>query len=97
MATTDTEQIQLRLPAEQEYVRVAQLTAGALAGRIGFDPSTIDSLFEDVAKACASVLAARTDDGGELDVLFEFGPDTLTVRVGDQQVDVRRQERGRTS
>jgi serine/threonine-protein kinase RsbW len=60
--------VRLSFPGSLEYVRVARMTASAVAARLGFDIEEIEDVRVAVDELASVVIEAG--DGGELDVTF---------------------------
>jgi len=60
--------VRLSFPGSLEYVRVARMTASAVAARLGFDVEEIEDLRVAVDELASVVIEAG--DGADLDVTF---------------------------
>jgi serine/threonine-protein kinase RsbW len=74
---TDGE-ILLTLPAQPRMVRVARLTASAVASFADLTVDDIDDLKIAVDEACVVLL--EHGDGGPVELAFRFGPGSVYVR-----------------
>ncbi len=81
--TTD-ETVRLSVPASLEYVRVARLTASAVASRLGFDVEEIENLRVAVDELVSLVIDVAA--GGSLDVTFRTVDGALRI---DGRVPIR--------
>jgi serine/threonine-protein kinase RsbW len=72
------EVVRLALPAELECVRIARLTASAVATTLGFDVEEIEDLRIAVDEL-SSLLVERSTPGGQLELEFTMGPETLGI------------------
>lgn len=74
--------VELEIPARPEFVGIARMAVGALAGiRPGLAYERIDDLRIVVSEACTSAIEMMTD-GGNLHLRCLDGPKTLEVRIG---------------
>jgi serine/threonine-protein kinase RsbW len=78
--------IELRIPSEFGYEKMAMKLAGAVAQRMGFAPERVDDLKTAVSEACLNAI----EHGNQLDasarvlVLFNIRPDRLRIDVTDE-------------
>jgi anti-sigma regulatory factor (Ser/Thr protein kinase) len=73
--------VELEIPARPEYVGIARMAVGALAGiRPGLAFERIDDLRIVVSEACTSAIEMMPD-GGNLHLRCIDGPKTLEVRI----------------
>ncbi len=73
--------VQLEIPARPEFVGIARMAVGALAGiRPGLAYERIDDLRIVVSEACTSAIEAL-DQQGSLCLRCVDGPKTLEVRI----------------
>ena len=75
--TAVAEVVRLSLPGSLEYVRVARLTASAVAARLGFDVEEIEDLRVAVDELASLVVEAG--NGAELSLTFSNLADTFVV------------------
>jgi anti-sigma regulatory factor (Ser/Thr protein kinase) len=74
--------VELEIPARPEFVGIARMTVGALAGiRPGLAYERIDDLRIVVSEACTSAIEALGREGGLLLLRCVDGPKTLEVRI----------------
>jgi anti-sigma regulatory factor (Ser/Thr protein kinase) len=74
--------IELEIPARPEFVGIARMAVGALAGiRPGLAFERIDDLRIVVSEACTSAIEMMPP-GGHLHLRCIDGPKTLEVRIG---------------
>jgi len=66
--TSVADVVRLTFPGSLEYVRVARMTASAVAARLGFDIEEIEDLRVAVDELASAVIEAG--DGRELDITF---------------------------
>jgi hypothetical protein len=69
-ATVVAEGVRLSVPATYEHVRVARLTAAAVAERLPFDVEDIDDVRVAIDELCSALIEA----GPVSDIDFEFAP-----------------------
>lgn len=73
--------VELEIPARPEFVGIARMAVGALAGiRPGLAYERIDDLRIVVSEACTSAIEGL-DDGGVLKLRCVDGPKSLEVRI----------------
>ena len=73
--------VELEIPARPEFVGIARMAVGALAGiRPGLPYERIDDLRIVVSEACTSAIEALGEEGN-LDLRCIDGPKTLEVRI----------------
>ena len=73
--------IELEIPARPEFVGIARMAVGALAGiRPGLAYERIDDLRIVVSEACTSAIE-ELDDAGSLRLRCIDGPKTLEIRI----------------
>jgi anti-sigma regulatory factor (Ser/Thr protein kinase) len=72
-----SDQIQLVLPAQEDFHHIAHLVVGGLAARLEL---TYEQL-EDLQLAVEALLACRDDDG-EISVTVTVGPGTVRATIG---------------
>lgn len=73
--------IELEIPARPEFVGIARMAVGALAGiRPGLAYERIDDLRIVVSEACTSAIE-ELDDSGSLRVCCVDGPKSLEIRI----------------
>jgi anti-sigma regulatory factor (Ser/Thr protein kinase) len=72
------DEIQLTLPAEEDFRQIAHLVVGGLGARLDL---TFEDL-EDLQVALEAVLACRDDDGGEVSVVLHVVDRGVRATVG---------------
>ena len=73
--------VELEIPARPEFVGIARMAVGALAGiRPGLAYERIDDLRIVVSEACTSAIEGL-EDGGSLRLRCVDGPKTLEIRI----------------
>ena len=73
--------VELEIPARPEFVGIARMAVGALAGiRPGLAYERIDDLRIVVSEACTSAIEAL-DDSGHLRLCCVDGPKSLEIRI----------------
>src|ERR1700674_5633867 len=70
--------VELRIPADPLYVRIARLTAGDMGGRVGFSVDELDDIRLAVDEVCATLIAA----GGQRLELRMQGRDRALIIEG---------------
>jgi len=81
-----TRVIELTIPSEIGYEKVARKLAGAVAEQMGFAPERVEDLKTAVAEACLNAI----EHGNQLDantrvlVLLNIGADRLSIDVKDE-------------
>jgi len=105
-----TRVIELKIPSEFGYEKIAMKLASAVAARMGFAPDRVQDLKTAVAEACLNAI----EHGNQLDastkvlVLLSVGADRLAIDVKDEghgspptgafpQPDIRRKVSGQES
>ncbi|HET6385729.1 MAG TPA: ATP-binding protein [Armatimonadota bacterium] len=78
--------VQLSLPSEFGYEKVAMLSAGAIAENMGFSPARVQDLQTAVSEACLNAIehAHRLRAGVKLVVTLRAGVEELQVNVVDR-------------
>jgi serine/threonine-protein kinase RsbW len=78
--------VQLSLPSEFGYEKIAMLSAGAVAERMGFAPARVEDLQTAVSEACLNAIehAHRQRSGVRLMVTLRAGENELQVNVIDR-------------
>jgi serine/threonine-protein kinase RsbW len=106
----ETRVIELKIPSEFGYEKIAMKLAGAVAGQMGFALDRVEDLKTAVAEACLNAI----EHGNQLDastkvlVLLSIGADRLAIDVKDEghgeppadtfpQPDIRRKISGQES
>jgi len=106
----ETRVIELGIPSEFGYEKIAMKLAGAVAGQMGFTLDRVQDLKTAVAEACLNAI----EHGNQLDastkvlVLLSVGADRLAIDVKDEghggppadafpQPDIRRKISGQES
>src|SRR5579872_6770276 len=84
--------VQLSLPSEFGYEKVAMLSAGVVAESMGFTPSRIQDLQTAVSEACLNAIehGHRNRAGVRLVVTVRAGDDELQVNVIDRGIGADR-------
>lgn len=73
--------VELEIPARPEFVGIARMAVGALAGiRPGLAYERIDDLRIVVSEACTSAIE-ELDDSGQIRLRCVDGPKTLEIRI----------------
>ena len=85
-ATSDSADVELRLPADGVYASVLRTTTAALAARLDFTIDDIEDLRMAVAEAAALVLA-EADPGADLSARFHLGQGTMGIEVSTEATD----------
>jgi serine/threonine-protein kinase RsbW len=76
--------VRLTIPARAEYITLGRLALTAIAGVRPVSDETLHDLKLALTEACTnSVKHAYGNGGGEVEILYELGPDRLVVEVGD--------------
>jgi hypothetical protein len=74
----DGEEVRLTMPATPQLLRVARLTAAALASRLGFSFDEIEDVKIAVDELCFALVGSRGRDGTL----------TITYRLSDSQLEI---------
>ena len=69
--------VRLMFPGSLEYVRVARMTASAVAARLGFDVEEIENLRVAIDELAS--MAIEASSGGTLDITFKSGENELRI------------------
>ena len=78
-------QVELRIPRQAEFVRVARLTACALAAQLDFTFDAVKDIELAVAEACTNAVEHVAEQGGqEILLRFTTHPEQLVVEVIDR-------------
>lgn len=76
-------EIELRIPAQPEFVRLARLAAADVGSRVGLAYEEVDDLRIAVDELCHAVMgplsSMRTANGRVLDIRFELRDGTLAI------------------
>lgn len=78
--------VELRIPSELGYEKMAMKLAGAVAQEMGFAPERVEDLKTAVSEACLNAI----EHGNQLDastrvlVLLNIAPDRLSIDVKDE-------------
>jgi len=75
----DRRRVELRIPAEPEWVGVARLAAAGIASRLDFSIEDIEDLKLAVAEACNCCIQNGGD--GDLHIACELQADRITIGV----------------
>jgi len=88
-----TQQLDLTLPAQPEFVGVARLTLAGLASRLGLDIQQVEDVKVAVAEAMTLLLGAG-DGGGaiQLSAQWDDGRLEIVVSRGGSAVSLEREE-----
>ena len=78
MTDVDGEEVRLTMPATPQLLRVARLTAAALASRLGFSFDEIEDVKIAVDELCFALVGSRGRDGTL----------TITYRLSDSQLEI---------
>jgi hypothetical protein len=80
-STVDVDdEVRLVIPAEPGFLRLARLTAAAVASRMGFTFDEVEDLRIAVDELCYFLLGSRTGGGpGTITLVCRIGPDGLVV------------------
>ena len=78
MTDVDGEEVRLTMPATPQLLRVARLTAAALASRLGFSFDEIEDVKIAVDELCFALVGSRGREGSL----------TITYRMGDRQLEI---------
>ena len=90
--TTDPNEpfIELRIPPDPAYVRVARLAAGDMGGRVGFSVDEIDDVRLAVDEVCAILIGAG---GHVLELRMQAQDRTLVIEGSTPECDATRSHR----
>ena len=77
--------VEVRLPSEMGFEKVAMCTAAGMAGLMGFSHDRIEDLKTAVAEACINAIehGNRLDEALQVGVILSRSDDELEVRVMD--------------
>ena len=80
-STVDVDdEVRLVIPAEPGFLRLARLTAAAVASRMGFTFDEVEDLRIAVDELCYFLLGSRSGGGtGTITLVCTIGPDGLVV------------------
>jgi serine/threonine-protein kinase RsbW len=82
-----TETVRLMIPAALEFVRIARLTASAVASRVGFDVEEIEDLRVAVDELSSILVDAASGD----ELALSFTPSSTGIEIeGRTRVDATR-------
>ena len=85
MKTRTPDQVEVRIPRRAEFVRVARMTACALACQLDFTYDVIKDIELAVGEACANAVEHVAEEGcDEITVRFSVSDDQLAVEVIDR-------------
>lgn len=78
--------IELSLPNEIGYERIAMASLAAFAKMLGFDSDRIEDLKTAVSEACLNAIAHgnRGLNGAKVEVTFNFLNETLIINIKDE-------------
>jgi serine/threonine-protein kinase RsbW len=81
-----TRVIELRIPSELGYEKMAMKLAGAVAQQMGFAPDRVEDLKTAVAEACLNAIehGNRLDASTRVLVLLSIAADRLAIDVKDE-------------
>ncbi|MES5397499.1 anti-sigma B factor RsbW [Bacillus amyloliquefaciens] len=84
--STSVDYIEMKIPAEPEYVGIVRLTLSGVASRMGYTYDDIEDLKIAVSEACTNAVqhAYKDESKGEVSVRFGVFEDRLEVIVADQ-------------
>lgn len=84
--TKDTRTIELKIPSEFGYEKMAMKLAGAVAQQMGFTPDRVQDLQTAVAEACLNAIehGNRLDASTRVLVLLSIDADRLAIDVKDE-------------
>lgn len=85
--STSVDYIEMKIPAEPEYVGIVRLTLSGVASRMGYTYDDIEDLKIAVSEACTNAVqhAYKDENKGEVSVRFGVFEDRLEVIVADQE------------
>ena len=87
MADTGAAQvIELRIPSELGYEKMAMKLAGAVAEQMGFAPDRVEDLKTAVSEASINAIehGNRLDSSAHVHLLLSISPDRLQIDVTDE-------------
>ena len=78
--------IELRIPSEFGYEKMAMKLAGAVAQQMGFAPDRVQDLKTAVSEACLNAIehGNRLDSSARVHLLLNVSPDRLRIDVIDE-------------
>lgn len=79
--TVDTDEVELRVPADPAYLAVVRTATAGLATRLNLTLDEIEDLRIAVDEACSLLLAGRAHPGRTLNASFTVGEGTISVRI----------------
>jgi serine/threonine-protein kinase RsbW len=84
--TVEGRSVRLTIPARPEYISLGRLALSAIAGVRPVSDETLHDLKLALTEACTNSVRHAYADGreGEVEILYELGPDRLVVEVGDE-------------
>jgi serine/threonine-protein kinase RsbW len=82
----ETRVIELKIPNEFGYEKIAMKLAGAVARQMGFAPGRVEDLKTAVAEACLNAIehGNQLDDSTRVLVLLSIDADRLAIDVKDE-------------
>jgi serine/threonine-protein kinase RsbW len=85
MSQVKSTSVEVRLPSQLGYEKVAMSTAAAVAKLMGFREDRVEDLKTAVAEACINAMehGNRLNEGLSVGVVLSAGKDTLEVKVID--------------
>jgi serine/threonine-protein kinase RsbW len=78
--------VRLRMPAKAEYITLGRLALTGLARLRPLEEETLADLKLALTEACSNSVRHAYSDGpvGSVEVVYDLGPDRLTIEVVDQ-------------
>jgi serine/threonine-protein kinase RsbW len=91
VSDVDGEEVRLTMPATPQLLRVARLTAAALASRLGFSFDEIEDVKIAVDELCFALVGTKGRDG-DLTITYRMHDHELEITgAGDFEADAREQ------
>lgn len=78
MASHD--EVRLRVPAHPEFLRLARVTAAALASRLGFTFDEVDDLRLAIDELCHGLIGSTGRPNATVELVYAMAADGLTVK-----------------
>ena len=93
MSKVKSTSVEVRLPSQLGYEKVAMSTAAAVAKLVGLRPDRIEDLKTAVAEACINAIehGNRMNERLSVGVVLSAGPDQLEVKVIDDGKGIKNQ------
>jgi serine/threonine-protein kinase RsbW len=84
--TGEGRSVRLTFPARPEYITLGRLALTAIAGVRPVSDETLHDLKLALTEACTNSVRHAYEDGrvGNVEIVYELGPDRLIVEVGDE-------------